>query len=175
MRRFSEQQIGIATALVAAVFLAGCGGIGGASATDDLSEAEKSRIAEDYRDCMAEAGLEGEVNFDNGGLDISVGIPEGVSDEEALEIERECESLLEPAASGLEMDPEDEARLIDASADLEKCITAKGYVVTMDGGGISLDSADQAEGFDDAQYLQDEDDCYREVVPDLYEKYGEDN
>jgi hypothetical protein len=157
-----------------AALLASCGVVGGASAIDELSEAEKSRIAEQYRDCMAEGGLDGRVSFDGGSIDIEVSGSADINEEEALALEARCEQILEDLDGGQQMDPEDEARFIDASADIQKCLGDKGYIVTIVDGGIDLNSDDQGEDFDEAAYLEAEDECLQEVVPDLYEKYGED-
>lgn len=158
-----------------AAILASCGIAGGASAASGLSEADKSRLAEEYRDCMAEGGLVGEVSFEGGAINIDVGGGDGIDEEEMLATEAECEKILEDLDGGQEMDPEDEARLIDASADIQRCLGEKGYVVTVVDGGIDLNSDDQGEDFDEAAYLEAEEACFIEVVPDLFEKYGEDN
>lgn len=165
--RFRAAAVAVATALAAA----SCG-IGGASASSGLSELQKSRIAEEWRDCMAAGGLTNvELQYDNG-IDIGVEIPEGIPEEQVLEIEAGCESILEQLDASFELDPNDQATLIDASADLEKCLADAGYVVTMSDGGVELNSEDQSEGFDEAAYLEVETACYKEIVPELYEKYG---
>ncbi len=175
MRASIKRQVGLpAVALAAAALVTSCGlGLEG-SATDDLSEAEKSRLAEDFRDCLAEGGLEGNVSFD-GGINIDVGGGDDLDPETMRAVEVECEKLLEEIDTGQEIDPEDQARLLDASADIEACLAAEGYAVTIgDGGGINIDSDDQPAGFDEAEYLLVEEDCIRQAVPDLWEKYGED-
>ena len=159
-------------AVAGAVLLVGCG-LQGASAIDGLSEADKSRIAEEYRDCMAEGGLDGRVSFDGNSINVDVGAGDGVDEEEMLAVEATCEQILEDLDGGQQMDPEDEARLIDASADIQQCIAEKGYVVTVSGASIDLNSDDQDENFDEAEYLEVEEACFKEVVPELFEKYSE--
>lgn len=167
-----------AVALTGTTLLAACDAVGGGSATNDLSEAEKSRLAEEYRNCMEEGGLIGNVSFENNGVSIDVEIgpeAETLPEEEILAIEIECEKLLEEVDSGQEIDPEDEARLIDAAADVQQCLAKAGYVVDIgpDGGvEFNSDNQDDFDDLDEAAYLEAEDACYREVVPDLYEKYG---
>ncbi len=183
MRQLTKRNAGtVAVALASVTLLAACDAIGGASATANLSEADKSRLAQEYSNCMEEGGLVGHVTFENNGVSIDVEIgPEGetLPMEEITAIELECEKILEDLDSGQQMDPEDEARLIDASADVQQCLAEAGYVVAINPeGGIEFNSDDQDEfdeSFDEAAYLEAEDNCYREVVPDLYEKYGEGN
>lgn len=156
---------------VGALLLASCG-IGGdaSSGFDDLSEAEKSRVAEEYRDCMADGGLEAQVDYSSG-LDISV-TGGDISEEQMLAVEAACEPILSALDQGQELDPEDEARLADALLEAQKCLADAGYVVSLSDNGINLDSDDQAEGFDEAAYAEQEDECFRQADPELYEKYS---
>lgn len=168
---------GSAGAVAAALLLAACGGDGGgasAAGSGELTETEKSRIAEEYRDCMAEGGMDATVNFDGGGLGIDVSGGDDLSQEEMLEFEATCEVILAPLdASGPQMSPEEEAQLVDAAYAVQKCVAEEGYVVEVSpDGGIGLNSDDQPEGFDEAVYLEVEDACFQEAVPELYAKYG---
>ncbi len=172
-----------AVALAGAMLLAGLTSCGvGAAATDNLSEADKTRIAEEYRDCLAEYGLEGAVSFENGAINVDIGVSEGtdaadLTNEELLAAEAECEMLLEDLDAGTQMDPEEEAQLIDAGPALQRCLNEKGYDVQVSAdGGIDFSSDDQTEqSFDETEYIAAEEDCYQQVVPELWEKYGEGN
>ncbi len=159
--------------------LAACGDGGGASASSsELSETEKSRIAEEYRDCMAEGGLEATVNFEDNGLGIDVtGEDASITEEEMRATEAACESILIDLDTGPDLSPEEEAQLADATHEVVDCVAKEGYVVSVseDGMGIELDDADQPEGFDEAVYLEVENECFKQAVPELYAKYGPDS
>ncbi len=163
-----------AVGIAATLLLSACGALpgGGDSAFDDLSEAEKSRVAESYRDCMAEGGLEAQVDYSNGlNIDVNGG---DISMEEAMKVEAECEPLLADLDQEFDMTPEQEARLADATAKVQKCLAEDGYVITiMTDGGISLDSDDQPAGFDEAAYAAAEEACFREADPELFEEFEE--
>ncbi len=168
-----------AIAVAGAAMLASCGSGAGAGAAD-LSEADKTRVAEDFRECMAKYGLDANVDFEGGNLNIDVGSLEADQDptlEQEKAAEEECEKLLEVLDGGSQLDPEDEARLIDAAPALQKCLREKGYDIEVDAdGGISFESdGDANDGIDETEYLLAEDDCYKQVVPDLWEKFGEGN
>ncbi len=164
-----------AVALAGAALLASCGSGAGAGAAG-LSEADKTRVAEDFRDCLAENGLEGGVNFEENGISIDIGGDTDMEPEELQAIEQECEKLLEALDSGEEMDPEDEARMIDAGPALQKCLQDKGFDVEVDAqGGISSETNDGDEPIDEGEFAIAEDDCIKELLPDLWEKYGEGN
>lgn len=149
-----------------ALLLAACNGAGPAAAADDLSEADRSRIAEEYRNCMAEGGLDAAVDYDNG-LDINVSVDD-VSDEQAQVTEAACEPILADLERGYELTPEEEARLADISLEVQKCLADAGYVVEVSPqGGVSLNNNDQAAGFDEAEYAEAEEECFRTAAPDL--------
>ena len=162
--------------MAAAALLASCGsGIGASGSDNALTEAEKSRIAEQWRDCMAEGGLEADVQYDGGGLDISVGGGPDVDDAQMMEIEAGCEPILE----GLENDsapdltPEEQAQFEDGIVEVEKCMLDAGYVVRVDDEGLSVNSEDQPEGYDEAALEETEAACWEAAVPELWAKYGE--
>ena len=166
----------VGLAVAAALVLSSCG-IDGASATDNLSEADKSRIAEEFRDCLAEYGLEGDVSFDGGGIGVDIGGDVDLGPEEMRAVEVECEKLLEDLDSGPELEPEEQAQLIDAAPVLQKCLRDQGYDVEVDGeGGInfSTDSED-GDNFDETEYALAEETCFKEALPELWAKYGEGN
>jgi len=161
-----------AGALATAALLVSCGASGGGAA-DDLTEAEKSRIAEEYRDCMAEGGLDANVAFDGGDLNIDVGGGDDTTEEQMLATEAGCEPILERLeAGGPQLTPDEEAELADALLEVQKCLADEGYVITIDGSGINVDGDDQPDGFDEAAYADLEDECFREAAPELYAKYG---
>lgn len=175
-----------AGALAAALVMAACGSDGGGgdaggdgssaetpSAAGDLSETEKSRIAEEYRDCMAEGGLEATVDYGGDGLGIDIGAGDGISEEEMLATEAACEPILADLdTGGPELSPEEEAELADALLEVQSCLAEEGYVITVDGNGINLNDEDQPADFDEAAYLELEDECLRRAAPELYAKYG---
>jgi hypothetical protein len=140
-------------------------------AGDDLSEADKSRIAEAWRDCLAEDGVRGEIDY-SGGIDIGVEIPEGMSEEQVQETEARCEPILNDLDAAPELSPEQEAELADVLLDVQQCMADEGYVISISGGGISVDSADQPADYDEAAYAEAEDRCFRTVAPDLYDEFG---
>lgn len=171
--KFNRRTRYAAALAVAGLTFAGCGSTSPTGAAAELSELQKSRIAEEWRDCMAEGGLIAEIQYEDG-LDISVGSDGDATDEEMMEVEAGCEPILAGLEGTFEIDPDDQARLIDIGADLQKCIADAGYVVRVDAeGGIELNSDDQPDNFDEAAYAEAEEGCYKELVPDLYEKYAE--
>ena len=138
--------------------------------SDDLSEADKSRIAEAWRDCLSAEGIRGEIDYSNG-IDIGVEIPQGMSEEQVQAVEAECEPILNDLDVAPELSPEQEAELADAMLEVQRCLADAGFVVSVDGGGISVDSADQPAGTDEAAYAEAEARCFREAAPDLFEEF----
>lgn len=169
--RHRHSRWAFAVPLVVALALSACGTAGGSSSA--LSELEKSRIAEEWRNCMAEGGLTADIQYDDG-INIGVEVPDGISDEQVREIEAGCESIIEELDASFSIDPDDQAALIDAGADLQKCMADAGFTVEIDDqGGISTTSDGLDEGFDEEAIHEAEEACYRQVVPELYEKYAE--
>ncbi len=169
--------ISVAGGASALLLLASCGNSPFAAASDDLSEADKSRLAEQFRDCMAEGGLDAEVSYSNGGLDIAVDAAADMTEERMLEIEAGCESILNEleGSGGPELSPDEQAELADGMVDVQRCLADKGYVVDLSpDGGISIESDAQpdADNWDEEAYLAAEDECFQEVLPELYEKFG---
>jgi len=165
-RAFARFAIPIAAVLA----LAACGPES-VPAGDELSEADKSRIAESWRDCLAEDGIRGEIDYSNG-LDIGVDIPQGVSEEQVQATEARCEPILNDLDAGPELSPEQEAEMADVLLEVQRCMADAGYVISIDGGGISVNSDDQPADYDEAAYAEAEDNCFRTVAPDLYEESG---
>ena len=159
--------------LLAVGALAACGAES-PLAGSDLSEAEKSRIAEEWRDCLAADGIRGEIDYSNG-LDIGVDVPAGMSEEQVQAVERACESILNDLDAGPELSPEQEAELADALLEVQRCLAAEGYVVSVDGGGINVNSSDLPDDYDPAAYAEAEDRCFRTAAPELFEQFGGDD
>ncbi len=153
-----------------AMLLAACG-VDSPLTSDNVSEAEKSRIAEAWRDCLSDGGVRGEIDYSNG-VDIGVEIPLGMSEEQVQAVEAECEPILNDLEAQPDLSPEQEAELADAMLEVQRCLADEGFVVSVDGGGISIDSADQPADFDEAAYAEAEDRCFREAAPQLYEEFG---
>lgn len=160
----------LAVVLTAAGALTACGSES-PLAGDDLSEADKSRIAEAWRDCLADGGVRGEIDYSNG-LDIGIDVPQGMSEEQVQAVEAECEPILNDLDAAPDLSPEQEADLADAMLAVQRCLADAGFVVSIDGGGISVNSADQPEDYDEAAYAEAEDRCFREAAPELFEEFG---
>ena len=168
--RSTKPSIAVAGAVAVVSLLSACGSDSPLT-SDELTEAEKSRIAEAWRDCLADGGVRGEIDYSNG-INIGVEIPAGMSEEQVQAVEAECEPILNDIDPEMELSPEQEAELADAMLAVQKCLADEGYVVSIEGGGINTNSADQPADFDEAAYAEAEDRCFREAAPDLYEEFG---
>ncbi len=129
-----------------------------------MSEAEMTRVLEEYRDCMVEelpAGAAVSVGMANGEPQIDITV-DSASDDDTSSAEETCQPILAELERSFTANPEVVAERRDAALFVQRCMAEEGYDITVDDdGGIGFDTNDSE--FDEAAYLEAENACIEQA------------